>query len=43
MQYFLEINDNTGHYEGRIHQGDPTNACPLSNLELGPNTHGRIS
>jgi hypothetical protein len=35
MQYFLEIDNKAGHYEGRIYQGDPASAYPLPNLELG--------
>jgi len=38
MKYFLEIYNNDDHYEGRIHQGDPVNAYPFPNLELGPTT-----
>jgi hypothetical protein len=37
MQYFLEIDTNAGHYEGRIHQGDASSAHPLPQIKLGPN------
>jgi len=38
MQYFLEIDNKAGYYEGHIHQGDQASAYFLPKLELGPRT-----
>jgi hypothetical protein len=36
VRYFVEIDRHDGRYQGRLHQGDLTNARPLPNLQLGP-------
>ncbi len=35
-EYFLEIHNNDGHYQGRLHQGDSGLSCELPELALGP-------